>query len=105
MTTTKRDIVRRVAERTALTQAQTSEVVQLTLDAIIDTVLEEGRIELRNFGVFEVKQRRPRKARDPRTGATMIVPERRVVVFRPGRALDERLTARPAVAPRRRAVV
>ena len=90
--TTKREIVKSVAEKTALTQAQTSEVIQLTLEAIANTVLTEGRIELRNFGVFEVKRRAQRKARDPRTGETMIVPERNVIVFRPGRALEDQLS-------------
>ena len=61
--TTKKDIVKRIAEHTALTQVQTKEVVQKSFDAIIDAIVEEGRIELRNFGVFEVKVRRPRKAR------------------------------------------
>jgi DNA-binding protein HU-beta/integration host factor subunit beta len=95
LVTTKRDIVRAVAEKTALTQAVTSEVVQLALDAIADAVIEEGRLELRNFGVFEVKRRRPRKARDPRTGETMDVPARNVVTFRPGRALETRLASLP----------
>jgi integration host factor subunit beta len=82
MTVTKRDIVRRVAERAAMTQAQTQDVVQLTLEAISEAIVEEERLELRNFGVFEVKDRAPRKARDPRTGETMDVPARRVVTFR-----------------------
>ena len=82
MAVTKREIVRRVAERAALTQAQTQDIVQLTLEAISEAIVEEERLELRNFGVFEVKDRAPRKARDPRTGETMDVPARRVVTFR-----------------------
>lgn len=82
MAVTKREIVRRVAERAAMTQAQTQDVVQLTLEAISEAIVEEERLELRNFGVFEVKDRAPRKARDPRTGETMDVPARRVVTFR-----------------------
>jgi nucleoid DNA-binding protein len=91
--TTKREIIRTIAERAALTQAQTTEVVQMLLESVIETVLEEGRCELRNFGVFEVKSRRPRKARNPRTGETMLLPERQAVVFKPGRTFEERLTA------------
>ncbi len=88
---TKRDMARQIAEKTALTQAQASEVIQLALEAIVDAVADDGRLELRNFGVFEVKTRAPRKARDPRTGETMDVPARRVVAFRPGRAFEARI--------------
>ncbi len=100
--TTKRELVKSIAEKTALTQAQTAEVIQATLDAIADTVLMEGRIEFRNFGVFEVKRRQARKARDPRTGETMDVPPRNVIVFRAGRALAARLATLPPPKKRRR---
>jgi nucleoid DNA-binding protein len=54
-------------------------------------LLNEGRIELRNFGVFEVKRRRARKARNPRTGEKVNVPARMVVAFKPGREMQERV--------------
>jgi len=59
------------------------------VDAIIATLVEEGRIELRNFGVFEVKRRAPRKARNPRTGAKVFVPAKNVVTFKPGKEMEE----------------
>ena len=93
--TTKRQIVKSVAEKAALTQTQTHEVVQLTLEAIVAAILEEGRLELRNFGVFEVKHRKARKARDPRTGETMDVPARNVVTFRPSQALEDQVAELP----------
>ena len=73
---TKKEIVRDICDRAnkeklmkgSLTQLATKEIVQWTFEAIIQTLVKEGRIELRNFGVFEVKQRKPRKARNPRTG-------------------------------------
>ena len=65
---TKKEIVKQIAERIGLTQLKTKEIVQQTFDAIVDTLIGSGRIELRNFGVFEVKQRKARKARNPRTG-------------------------------------
>lgn len=89
--TTKREIVKSVAELSALTQAQTHEVVQLTLEVIADTVIEEGRLELRRFGVFEIKHRKARKARDPRDGSTIEVPARDVLVFRPCKELERRV--------------
>src|SRR4051812_13550575 len=91
--TTKKEIVKTIAESTALTQVQTKEVVQRTFDAIIDAIIADGRIELRNFGVFELKARRPRKARNPRTGEPVEVPAKIAVVFKPGRIMEERVAA------------
>ena len=56
---TKKDIVRTISEEVGLTQQQTKEVVQKTFDAIIESLVREQRIELRNFGVFEVKLLEP----------------------------------------------
>jgi nucleoid DNA-binding protein len=91
--TTKKEIVKTIAESTALTQVQTKEVVQRTFDAIVDAIISEGRIELRNFGVFELKHRRARKARNPRTGEPVEVPEKIAVVFKPGRVMEEKVAA------------
>jgi len=60
-------------------------------DGIVETLLSEGRIELRNFGVFEIKQRKPRRARNPKTGERVAVPPRAVVTFKPGREMAERV--------------
>lgn len=86
---TKKEIVKKISEELALTQLKTKEIVQRTLDAIIATLVEEGRIELRNFGVFEVKRRAPRKARNPRTGDKVFVPAKNVVTFKPGKEMEE----------------
>jgi nucleoid DNA-binding protein len=86
---TKKEIVKRISEEIGLTQLKTKDIVQRTLDAIIHTLVEEGRIELRNFGVFEVKQRAPRKARNPRTGDKVSVPAKNVVTFKPGKEMEE----------------
>ncbi len=88
---TMREMVKSIAEKTALTQVQTAEVVDLALESIAATLLEEGRMELRNFGIFSVKHRKARKARDPRTGETMHVPARFTAVFKPGQAFEHRL--------------
>ena len=88
---TKKDIVKVLADKFGLSQVDAKKVVQGTFDSIIDTLLEVGRIELRNFGVFEVKTRKPRKARNPRTGEEVMVPEKRVVTFKPGRLMEERI--------------
>lgn len=88
---TKKEIVKQISERIGLTQLKTKEIVQQTFDAIVDTLIEVGRIELRNFGVFEVKRRRARKARNPKTGERVDVPPKNVVTFKPGKEMEERV--------------
>lgn len=88
---TKKEIVRTISEQIGLTQLRTKEIVQKTFDAIVATLVEQRRIELRNFGVFEVKRRAPRKARNPRTGARVEVPAKFVVTFKPGKEMEQRV--------------
>ena len=88
---TKKEIVKEISEKLGLTQLKTKEIVQQTFDAIIETLVQEERIELRNFGVFEVKQRAARKARNPRTGAKVEVPAKFVVTFKPGKEMEEKV--------------
>lgn len=88
---TKKDIVRTISDEVGLTQQQTKKIVQRTFDSIIETLVKEGRIELRNFGVFEVKPRAARRARNPRTGDEVIVPEKHVVTFKPGKHMEARV--------------
>jgi integration host factor subunit beta len=88
---TKKEIVKTISDEIGLTQLKTKEIVQKTFDAIVETLVEERRIELRNFGVFEVKKRAARKARNPRTGAKVYVPEKFVVTFKPGKEMEERV--------------
>lgn len=88
---TKKEIVKQIADRAQLTQLKTKEIVQWTFDAIVDTLIQDGRIELRNFGVFEVKRRKARKARNPRTGEKVDVEPKNVVTFKPGKEMEERV--------------
>lgn len=88
---TKKEIVKTISEEIGLTQLKTKEIVQKTFDAIVETLVEERRIELRNFGVFEVKERAARKARNPRTGQRVDVPEKFVVTFKPGKEMEEKV--------------
>ena len=88
---TKKEIVRRISDRAELTQLKTKEIVQWTFDAIIDTLIQDGRIELRNFGVFEVRRRKARRARNPRTNDRVDVPEKNVVTFQPGKEMEEKV--------------
>ncbi|QDT96592.1 HU family DNA-binding protein [Gimesia aquarii] len=88
---TKKEIVKVISEEIGLTQLKTKEIVQKTFDAIVDTLVTDKRIELRNFGVFEVKKRAARKARNPRTGERVDVEEKYVVTFKPGKEMEKRV--------------
>jgi len=88
---TKKEIVKTISESIGMTQLKTKEIVQKTFDAIVETLVEERRIELRNFGVFEVKKRAARKARNPRTGQRVDVPQKFVVTFKPGKEMEEKV--------------
>ena len=93
---TKKDIAKQIALDAGLTQLQALEVVQRTFDEIIRSLVTEGRIELRNFGVFEVKRRSSRRARNPRTGEKLVTPARNVVTFKPGKAMEDLIGGRDA---------
>ncbi len=81
---TKKDIVLRITDMTSIKQVDVKRVVQKTFDIIIDSLIRGEKVELRNFGVFKIKERRARFGRNPRTGQSVPVPPRKVVVFKPG---------------------
>jgi nucleoid DNA-binding protein len=86
---TKKDIAKQIATRYGIDQVVAKRAVQDVLDAIVEALLQNRRMELRNFGVFEVKRRAPRVARNPRTNEQVTVPAKTVVVFQPGKKLAE----------------
>lgn len=87
---TKRDLVVRISEETGLVQQDVLEVVQRTLDYISDAVTKGQKVELRNFGVFEVKVRKARVGRNPNAPAADVpIPPRAVVKFKPGKEMRE----------------
>ncbi|HJO93463.1 MAG TPA: HU family DNA-binding protein [Victivallales bacterium] len=89
---TKRDMVLKISGETDLTQNQVAAVVQKTLDYISSELSSANTIELRNFGVFEVKVRKARKGRNPnRPENEVVIPERAVVKFRPGKELKDKV--------------
>ena len=81
---TKKDLVLAVAQETRITQVEVKQVVHRTLHHIVEALKGGQNIELRNFGVFKVKQRAPRRGRNPKTGQEVPVPSKKVVVFKPG---------------------
>jgi nucleoid DNA-binding protein len=88
---TRKDIARTIAQDLGLTQIQVVAIIQQVFDAILDSLVQKGGIELRNFGIFEVKKRKARKARNPKTGEEVWMSERLVVTFKPGREMLERV--------------
>ena len=88
---TKKDLVKTIAERIDLPQLRTRQLVQQTFDALIDALVEEGRVELRNFGIFQIKRREARMARNPRTGQAVPVLAKTIVTFKPGKEMEARV--------------
>lgn len=87
---TKRDLVVKISKETGYIQNDVAEVVQKTLDYIAEELIAGNTIELRNFGVFEIKIRKSRKGRNPNQPKTeVIIPERAVVKFRAGKELKD----------------
>ena len=91
-TLTKNDIVRTLAEKYELEIASTRRVVQGTLDMVLDALLKGDKVELRNFGVFEVIDRKGRIARNPKSRQEVYIPERKVVKFKPGKVMEDKIT-------------
>mgnify|MGYP003395428471 FL=1 len=88
---TKKDIILKVSDETNLKQIDVKKVVQKTLDCIVDALIRGEKIELRNFGVFKIKQRKSRIGRNPRTGQVVPVPPRKVVVFKAGLEIKQKV--------------
>lgn len=92
MTLTKRDLVNRISEETGLKQRQVLTVIQKTLDYITEALSKGDRVELRTFGVFEVRVRKPRVGRNPnRPEVDIPIPARKVVKFKMGKEMREKI--------------
>jgi nucleoid DNA-binding protein len=99
MTLTKRDIVIRISEETGLNQSQVFEMVQKTFNSITEALAKGDKVELRNFGVFEVKTRKARVGRNPNKPETDVpIPARSMVKFKAGKEMKAevlKLTPKP----------
>src|SRR5262245_65513662 len=100
MTLTKRDLVTRISNETGLVQQQVLDVVQKTLDYMSEALAKGDKVELRNFGVFEVKVRKARIGRNPNAPAADVpIPERSVVKFKPGKEMRAEVLKIPPPPP------
>ena len=91
-TVTKKELVARIAAQTRQTKVVTKDILQRFLDEIINELAQGNRLEFREFGVFEIKERPPRRAQNPRTLEKVEVPAKRVVKFKVGRMMRKRVT-------------
>ena len=90
---TKRDLVMRIADETGLIQQDVYAVIQKSLDYIVEALENEDTVEFRNFGVFEVRERKRRIGRNPNKPENVVtIPARKVVKFKPGKIMRERIT-------------
>ncbi len=92
-TLTKREIVLNISNETGLVQHEVFDVVQKTLDQVIEALARGDNIELRNFGVFEVKLTKPRVGRNPnQPGSSFVIPARATVKFKSGKIMKQRVS-------------
>jgi integration host factor subunit beta len=99
-TTTKKELVGRIADQTGQTKVVVKQVLQAFLDEIVEELAQGNRLEFREFGVFEVKERRARRAQNPRTLEKVDVPAKRIVKFKVGREMRTKVCDEPR-APKR----
>ncbi len=94
---TKRDMVVTISDDVGITQQQTCDVIQKTLDHITDSLAAGDNVELRNFGVFEVRLTKSRVGRNPNKPETdVVIPARATVKFKPGKIMRQRVLLRTA---------
>lgn len=86
---TKADLVEEVAKATDMTKKDSEKLVEIVFDSIIESLKKGDKIELRGFGSFRVRQRGSRRGRNPKTGAPVSVPAKRVAYFKPGKELKD----------------
>ncbi len=103
-TTTKKDLIDRIAEETHQKRTTVKRTVQSFLNNVIRELSEGNRLEFRDFGVFEIRQRAPRVAQNPKTLEPVPVPAKRTVKFKVGRLMKQALEGSARTSARRRAV-
>lgn len=86
---TKADLVEKVAQETEMTKKDAEQLVEIVFDSIVGSLNKGEKIELRGFGSFRVRERDARKGRNPKTGAAVNIPAKRVAYFKPGKELKE----------------
>jgi len=88
---TKSEIVEAIHTQVGFTKKRSAEVVSVVLDLIKDALERGEKVKISGFGNFEIRNKDPRKGRNPQTGEEIIISERRVLTFKPSQVLKERL--------------
>jgi nucleoid DNA-binding protein len=88
---TKKDIVAKISGELDIEQIKVKKIVQMILDAVSGSLSNGETVELRNFGIFKVKMRKARLGRNPKTGESVNIPEKRVVTFKAGLAMKQKV--------------
>jgi integration host factor subunit beta len=88
---TKKEIVTKIADQTDIKQVLVKQVLQMALDIIVGSLSKGETVELRNFGIFRVKSRKARLGRNPKTGEGVNIPGKKVVAFKPGLVMREKV--------------
>lgn len=86
---TKADLVEKVSREAEMTKKDAEQLVEIIFESIIGSLNKGEKIELRGFGSFRVRERNARKGRNPKTGASVDIPAKRVAYFKPGKELKE----------------
>lgn len=88
---TKKDLFVKIANEMNLTQNMVKSIVEKVLDGITESLTSGDKVELRNFGILKVKSRKSRVGRNPRTGVSVPIKSKKVVFFKPGKILKEKV--------------
>jgi len=96
---TKADLVEQIAEQTGISRNQTAAIVDQMLDAMSRALSDGKHLEIRGFGTFKVRERRARRARNPRSGSEVLVPAKLVPVFKPSKELKAAVLGEVGAVP------
>ncbi len=94
MKLTRREVIIRVAEDTNIPQKGIKEIIENLFTKISDALSDGSDVEFRGFGIFKTKERKKRMGRNPKTGKIVSIPSKRVVIFKPGNILKEKVGGR-----------
>jgi len=94
MTMTKADLVKIICQKMGFALKESTEIVEQVFEIIKETLESEEKVKISGFGNFEVRQKRPRKGRNPQTGGELVISGRRVITFKPSNVLRKALSRR-----------
>ena len=103
MSMNKAQLISAIASGTGLTKADSEKALKATLQAVKGTLAEGGAVTLIGFGTFSVYERSARTGKNPRTGATIKIPAKKVAKFKPGKELSEMVASKPKKAAAKKA--